>query len=464
MKKVKTLLFALLAPILTWLFPVAFLYARNVKEVSITETFQPAGILLLCAAASFLIGCLLFRGIKAGAFFSAINGVVLGNFSLALRVVQRVIPSVRYWHLMYLAILAVLAVCYLICRFNHIDDGLLVMKIVFGALILINLVTAVPTMVQRVSDARNADIQAEVQSGHESGKRNIYYLLCDEYASFAQLEHDFGYDNSAFRNELLSLGFNVSESSRNDSTSTVVVVANIMQLDYIATDSSTSVEDENLTKGGIVHQLLKENGYIEQGIGDTQWLGVDGTVQKKAEATTADGDNLSQIILGRSFLEPFYQRNYVAEAQTIARSFDDLDSMVIEPNSSKFILFYVPCPHHPYYFDKNGNLNSTEKWINDEKGSNNDAYIGQLQYVSDRVLAAVKRIVELDPNSIIVLCSDHGNRFGTVSSGYTHLILNAVYIGGEKTSEIEGLSSVNTLRYLFNREFDLGMEYIDLPE
>lgn len=465
MKKIVEIGKCSVAPILTWLFPVLFLYFQNVKETAFREVLQPCGIFLLSGIAAFLLGLVIFKSLSGASVFSLLMGIFLGNFALCLKAIQTILPSVRYWHLMYLGLIAIVLFCVFIKKRDIAKEVQGVASIVFGALIVINLAMATPTIVQRISDTSKQtqqNIQVTVET--ENVKRNIYYLLCDEYASFAQLEQDFQFDNHEFKEELQQLGFNISETSRNDCSETVVVMANMMQLDYVATTSNTSVELENLTKNGRLQEILIEQGYALRGVGDTEWLGIEGSVESSDGAKTADGMNLNLLTLKKSFLYPFVEPNRSEQAQAIVQSFDDLNSMVINPNTGVFTMFYVSAPHHPYLLDKNGNMTTPNKWVNDDSSSNNDAYLGMVEYVNGRIIPVVTRIVEQDPESIIILCSDHGNRFGVVTAGMKTRILNAVYYAGEETAEFEGMSGINTLRYILNHEFNMGLEYIPLPD
>lgn len=462
MKRIESILGIMLAPVLAWLFPVVFLYTRNAKEVSVSEVFNPAGAFLLVAVIFVLAGKLLFNEWETASFFSAILGVFLANFELGLDYVQKYAPEVRYWHLLYIVAIIVFALTYLLKRWSFIADALLISKIVFGGLIVLNLVMALPTIIQRISDIQKVGEQTVQSVQQQEKSRNIYYILCDEYASFEQLEEEFGFDNVEFKNELQNLGFNISESSRNESYQTVVVMANVMQLDYLATDSSTSVELENLTLGGNLQRILIENGYTLRGVGKTDWLGFEGTVENTGGATTADGASMTSVILERSFLKPFVARNYVAEAQEKIGVLESLKNIEIVPDASVFTMCYIDVPHHPYYFDENGYMNPSSKWSNDD-GKNNDAYIGMVKFTNSYVLPLVKRIVEEDPNAIVILASDHGNRFGNVAETSKYKILNNLYYAGLQIPDFEGLSSVNTMRMILNREFDMNMEYIALP-
>lgn len=463
MKKIANILSVGIAPVLTWLFPVVFLYCQNVKEVAIAEVFQPAKTLVICGFVATLIGCLVYRNWKVAFLFSAISGMLLTNFQMVLELVQSVLPALRYWHVLYFFVLVSLGICLLIKKFHLVEEGLFVAKIIFGGLVIFNLLIATPTIIRRISDAKMAQVQLNQVENYQQGKRNIYYLLCDEYAGFAQLQEEFGFDNAEFREQLQKLRFNFSETSKNESASTTVVLANLMQLSYVATEDSTSVELENLIQNGQLKQIMLENGYRLRGIGDTGWLGIDGTLTDESGATTDDGVNLTDLILTNSFLRPFIKKSRVLEAEAIYDSLDAINRFEIVPDSSTFTFFYLCYPHHPYFLDENGNMNPESKWMNDTTGKNNDAYVSAVKYVNNKLLPAITRIIKQDPNAIIVLCSDHGNRFGPITGKYTNSILNVMYYGAEEIPEIEGLSSVNTMRFILNREFGADMQYVDLP-
>ena len=82
----------------------------------------------------------------------------------------------------------------------------------------------------------------------------------------------------------------------------------------------------------------------------------------------------------------------------------------------------------------------------------------------------LQTIVDNDPNSIIILQSDHGAR-GGAQEGFRIIIpyevktnpLNALYVGKESSLTIEGLSSVNTLRTVLNYLWNESYEMLPLP-
>ena len=91
-------------------------------------------------------------------------------------------------------------------------------------------------------------------------------------------------------------------------------------------------------------------------------------------------------------------------------------------------------------------------------------YLGQVEFINDYILKLIQEIKTNDPNALIVLQSDHGNRYAIhmVQLGewesydpyeenpYMQNILNCVYYQGE-TFEIEGETGINTMRKVFSQ-------------
>ena len=333
---------------------------------------------------------------------------------------------------------------------------------------MINLIIAIPDGVRKVRGQLRADNNRLTESGDENKDSagegsNIYYLLCDEYAGFTQLKKDFGFSNSVFREDLADMGFYISDTSSNDSASTQVVMANIMAMDYVCTMDTPVPELQFYHREGKLHTVLENCGYVVQGIGSTAWLGVEGTRDRPGEATDDRGIPFSELVLDQTLLYFIYENKSDDYAGLIEDSFDDLKNMPIEPDIGTFTLFYVECPHHPYYFKGDGSRNRSEEQFNYD-GEHPERYIGQVQYVNSQLLVALQRIIDNDPNCIIILCSDHGNRFGIRHNEYVNLILNAVYYKGEDASDIEGLSGLNTIIYVLNQEKGLDMDYMKMGE
>ena len=92
-------------------------------------------------------------------------------------------------------------------------------------------------------------------------------------------------------------------------------------------------------------------------------------------------------------------------------------------------------------------------------------YLEQYIYIMSEITKCVENIIENDPNSIIILESDHGPRFNPEIPLEDRLnILNAVYYKGETIKEIDSKSSVNTWRTIINKLFNYSLENLEVKE
>lgn len=136
-----------------------------------------------------------------------------------------------------------------------------------------------------------------------------------------------------------------------------------------------------------------------------------------------------------------------------------------------FTIGYIQMPHTPFSNRADGNTVPEEYW-ND--WSDKNLYLGNLQYTSGHILRVIENINEKDPEALIIIQSDHGVRYPyflkeqqgypdydpEVEEIYMQNTLNLVYYKGE-TYDIEGLSGINTLRYMFNEVLGTDFEMLE---
>ena len=100
--------------------------------------------------------------------------------------------------------------------------------------------------------------------------------------------------------------------------------------------------------------------------------------------------------------------------------------------------------------------------------------MNQLQYVNMVIEQAVENVLENDPNAVIVMQSDHGARYPYFMVWYyggpeydpeeemiyMQNVLNCVYYQGNEY-EIEGMTNINTWRYILNEIFGTDYELLE---
>ncbi|MBR2724247.1 MAG: hypothetical protein IKB72_02265, partial [Ruminococcus sp.] len=121
---------------------------------------------------------------------------------------------------------------------------------------------------------------------------------------------------------------------------------------------------------------------------------------------------------------------------------------------------YSLIPHQPFYFDEEGNLKETNKYLND--WSTKDHYLEQYKYSTKLLTQSIENIIENDPESIIIIMSDHGLRMHEVGRDTWMKdmtprdnadIICAVYYKGEDFTDIEGLCGANVLISVVNEAY-----------
>ena len=123
---------------------------------------------------------------------------------------------------------------------------------------------------------------------------------------------------------------------------------------------------------------------------------------------------------------------------------------------------YMLATHVPFMFDEYGGIIPYGQNRNWEDPS---VYLNQYKFINKHMMATLSTIVEHDPDSIIVMMSDHGIRYHAdctlkhtfyITDKDSCRIMNAVYIKGQQY-DIEGLSGINTLRFILSL-YD-GLDY-----
>ncbi len=460
---------------LTCAVPALQLYASNARELPIRDILLPLAASVLLGLFMLFTLQLILKDWHLSALIAVVGMALFLNFHFVVSLVELILGGearVRWYYLAALLILAILIAGILFIR-KH-DACAVACKltlIAVSAILAMNLVTAVPPILQKLKATSYTAGQAK---GEDAVLPNLYFLLLDEYASFEEIEKYYGYDNSAFRAFLQERSFCVSETSHCRFANTVYSVSDIVNLGPVSQASMEYDTLEQLIANGTVYEILESMGYNLYQLGTLYPL--PRLLEKSAyslgsDATTVNGETATELLIDRSMLMPLksirYWKLIAAEGDMALFQFLD-DPSHYETKQNRAIFFYICSPHAPFYYAADGtHIEDRDAWTN---YTDPGYYLGQYQYITKRVEQSIDVILEHDPNAIILLQSDHGLRY-YADSDYPHTflidgadqtrILNALYFGG-KPIDIHGLSNYNTLRLVLT---ELGAtQYPILPQ
>ncbi len=361
-----------------------------------------------------IIAHLLLGNISKAMLISSFSMLLIMMFQPIEARLVRFISFVYYWHLVYIFFtLLILMTIFVFKRLNNDVIGQInkVIAAVFGLLILTNVIMAVPKIFEEVQKSKISNIPVLVEESKTDRSENVYVLIFDEYSGQDALLRYTGYDNSPFYEELVGLGFNVSPHSRNYTTNTNIEITNLLNLSLALNNENYSISARNeLLKEPALFSLFKQHDYFVKLIDDQTMIPIDVKGIDKiyvGQSNLAKAETFQLVMLKHSAFYPYFTAKEGERAQEIKALFYEIVNSSNLQDQKLVTVGYFMFPHLPWVVDENGNqISPTER----DNWKNPNAYLGQLKYVSSRILEVVEGIIQKDPDAIIVLLSDHAYR------------------------------------------------------
>lgn len=473
-------------------FPCVFLYSQNAAEVP-ASSMLPFFLVFLVNALLFLgVTGLFFRNVSRAAFFTDLAMLVVINFCLLALELRRFMPWLRdrYLLLMFLALLAALFVL-LLKKKPDLRNGCLLVLIAFGAVIFMNLFQAIPVLMRSHRPEPSPPPAAGPKQPGAPGNPgspppshgtqperiefrtpgpNVYYFIFDEYGGYDNLQNYYDFDNCDFLEALESRGFSVSYHSRNtEAVNTDTIVPNLLNLDYVVSAADSGHRKAELRRECRLYQMFRENGYRINLINHVDYLGSAGCRVLTSHQTRR---TISEYLMRnsiyskskklRALLDDFFVFDYGANYRS---GLDNaLEAGLSSPREtegqSTLTVGYIQCPHSPTMVGRHGeDLPFATGW----NWRDHSLYLNQLEFMNDYILELTEAIQTQDPDALIILQSDHGNRYAIhmcqlgewgdydphSENPYMQNILNCVYYR-DRSFPVEGETGINTLRMMFN--------------
>lgn len=458
-------------------FPVLYIYLRNVNlvsfgEISIYLLFIIIGALLAAAVLYFFQ-----KSFSKSAILAGIFALLFLFYRFLEEAIRLIIPSGRYWHLMPVVIVIFIHIAYITAKKLSKDTSkkiCMLLLITFGILLIFNVIMAAPDIVNKLQEARverervsNTDTTGGDIAQTEN-LPNIYFLMFDEYSGFEAIERVYGYSNSEFYEFLIENNFAVSRGSHNSYTLTPHIVANLIRLEYVVYPGMSDSDYHNLGDSPYLYTLMENHGYTLRGLGLTHLFYLPPVTVSDifhSHVQTIEGYDIRTLLLRNTMLYPIINTEPISERRRWTMNtllyLTEKDNI---PEVPTFTFLFSSIPHQPFIFDRYGNAvhaSNVHNWEDPHY------FLGQFMFTTRLITEIVDFLITEDPDSIIILQSDHSAR-GNVPPGPTRAydvrnILNAVYFRGEPFTEIDGLSGVNTLRVVFGKLLGIDMPILEVP-
>ncbi len=474
-------------PFLFSVYPVLFLFARNIDELGIADLVRPIIAVVVLAfvtltlthivvgrreKASLIASVLLLMVFMYGHVLEGVRGKTLAGYVVGKGAV-----------IMPLWVLTTVAVVVFVWRAK--DELLAVSRLANSLSLLLVILQLSQICVAYAKPGRSTSYlwnhyverslsgTGALRLADNNEMPDIYYIVLDEYAREDAIRTYFGYDNSSFVDFLSKKGFYVADGSTSNYITTYSSLSSSLNLDHIsrlAEDAGVVVNQRlygcMIQDARVIH-LLKRAGYkfvfFPSGFCMTNR-------NPNADVTMAgSGLRLSEferVLFDTTMarhLNPAY-RNY---RDNILYAFEALPR-VAEMKEPTFTFAHITMPHRPYLFDRQGKPLPT-RFVHKTamtKDEYTDLYLGQLVYLNQRMRTVITDILaKSDTPPIIIVQGDHGMKMSveggaSPSDELKKCILNAYYLPRDgKKLLYSTISPVNTFRIVFNLylggDFDL---------
>ncbi len=279
-------------------------------------------------------------------------------------------------------------------------------------------------------------------------KRNIYYIIIDEYSAPKILKKELSWRSDNFLKELSGLGYYHAKNAFSTYSSTRFTLASIFAIDYILDENSPSYYNrhEDFYPGILRKQEMPELIRMTNIIGyefyifGNMWAGC--STRGKHIRCVEGTDNVIPyhiiLFLSNTPIVALYNKFYKALRRLsnddnygesyLKKRFKGNDTLnrVLSylrlngtPSKPSFMFIHSLVPHQPFVFKPNCDIkdltgaklsmNTVGRTKKTEKYKNNP-YLDGIQCSNKRIIEFAKFIEKNDPEAIVVIQGDHGFR------------------------------------------------------
>lgn len=510
-KKSKTIL--VLHPFLFGFYVVLSLYAQNSQLVSVVALRRPVVVVTICTLLIWLFWLTLLRSPAKSGIFTIAALFVFFMYGTIIRIVVQFVTRFGDSDLFVAVVLGVVGLtplCILGALVWRSPWSFAVATRFFNVATVVLVILAVGEVIWAKSEQRSVqpissrDAPISIREPIEEPP-DIYQIILDGYAREDVLSGRYGFDNSAFLNELEARDFYVAHESSSNYHDSAVSLSSMLNMEYHAAHASglTRLPVRNYLRDNVVVKFLRSKDYrfvaFSSGYSPTEFREADEfrqlwSIPSEFETALMERTPLRLFKLpgiGFFSLYPLERKlqkywpisamcsigehwSHVQHRNRILYNLDGLESM--EPGKSpQFVFAHLISPHYPYVFQRNGDLVKNPKRRN---ALHIPGYLEQIEYLNSRVLSIVDSVLAKKPNTIILVHSDHGSRnfvgfhdsFEEYSSDSwkNHVVeftgnLTAIHLPKKKGEEAlyQKISLVNVYRVILNHYFGTELVLLD---
>ena len=304
-------------------------------------------------------------------------------------------------------------------------------------------------------------------------KPNVFVILADEFAGPIQLNQDFDYFPNILYDKLKINNFQIVENAFSNYPNTAYSLPSTLNMDYLESltqhvgkKSKNTLLAYELRNDNNVMKVFKKNDYkITSFYGGMGTTGNASLVSEKPCSPFNINNDLKEKYLQIYIPFTFFNDNLINNPlnEKLICIQDHIKNL--QPSSEPQLFFiHLRLPHAPFVFDSDGNFIESSQL----DPSDSDAYLEQLIFTEKTIVNLVNDIQNHDPDSAIIIFSDHGFRAHINWSDHNgeniirgHNVIIAYKLPNQNYDLPDNVSLVNLFRIFFNQYSDEQFEILE---
>jgi hypothetical protein len=458
-----------LYPFLIAIYPVLALRNFNIDYVDLPAILRSLVIVLALAALVWLLLYAIFRdSMLSGILVSLAIIIILSYGHVYIQIERWLGEPVRHVVLAGSFIGIFVLSCWILVKKPSLAGG--TRQFLANTAVILVLLALGQSLIHDLNSYGDAQAFTNPSAADaQSSLPDIYLIVLDGHGRSDVLKEEFGYDNSAFINELTDMGFYVANCSQSNYASTRYSLTSMFQLDYIQlVDGKERVP---ALKNTALLRTLRENGYsiltFESYASGHFDLAEDLRLSRHkisfGSVDPSGGLNefektLLKASIARLFLDteiiPGFNENALVRVEYYEHYLQTryvLDTLpeIASLKGPKFVFVHLLLPHIPHVFTPEGDFRYPDD-------PSRNGYRDNAIFIDRAIVPALREIlVESTQPPVIILMGDHGPPATRFTSPEARMkILNAYYVDDDVKLKLnDSITPVNTFRIVLNEYF-----------
>lgn len=392
------------------------------------------------------------------------------------------VDNLGYYFIFSVVLLLLVIVAVFVAKDSLVKKAASYFNVLFTLLVIIE-AGKVGVHLLQTKKQKTISENVQLKSVHVQSKPDIYLIVLDEYAGIRSAESNFNFNNQSFVNKLREQGFFVANTPNSNYNSTLFSLSSMLNMNYSASFLKQDLNDISVfgkaakeIQFNRLTPFLTANGYAVKNYsgfriqsvpsGAFYFMAIEnrlalektlGNVLRNEVFTRLPSNSLQRLLGTHLAQVDAYNKSVYTKC---LEEFNNLN----EQEAPEFVYAHFFMPHEPFMNKEDGTERKyADAFFDKRKGTYKSAYVDYMKYANKQIGGLVDLLLKQRREKIILLVSDHGERFTNgEKKGTAYNNFFAVYDSKKKYGGFsDTFSLINTFRVVLNTHFNQTLPMLE---